>query len=111
MNHPPGIPIRIDGKGKYYTKVVSTNRLEVVMHLRTGELIRGLVHLRPDHRLSDELNDDSPFLSVTDAVVTRDDAVVYATSYLAVHRGAIAWVIPRQAIDQTDAAPEAAGDH
>ncbi len=65
MSLPFNSPMRIDSKGKYYTKIVSTNRLEVILHLNSGMIIQGAVHIRSDQRLSDELNDIQPFLSVT----------------------------------------------
>lgn len=95
-------PIRIDRKGKYYTTVVSTTRLRVLLRLTSGELVEGRVHVRPNHRLSDELNDDNDFISVTGATISLDGKPLYETAYIAIHRRAIQWVVPSEAIDQPE---------
>lgn len=99
MSEYPG-DLRIDSKGKYYTKVVSTQELEVIVQLRSGQTIEGSIHVHPDRRLSDEMNDDSRFLSVTGAVVSQEGQELYRTSYISVNRAAIQWVIPTRAVGE-----------
>jgi hypothetical protein len=94
--------MRIDSKGKYYTKIVSTQQLEVLMRLNSGEMLQGMVHIRPNRRLSDEMNDEHPFISVTSAVLTQNGNELYRTAFVAINRGLIEWVIPVQAIGQGD---------
>ena len=98
MNDTSTIPLRIDAKGKYYTKVVSTQTLEVIMRLGTGEVVRGSVHVRPEHRLSDMMNDGQPFLSLTGATVTLNGEEMYRTAYIAINRREVQWVTPVQAM-------------
>jgi hypothetical protein len=94
--------MRVDSKGKYYTKIVSTQPLDVVLRLTTGEMIWGTVHIRPEHRLSDELNAEAGFISVTGASVFLNDVELYQTAFAAVSRQAIQWIIPVQAIGEAD---------
>lgn len=101
MSDYGSLPVRIDRKGKYYTKIVSTSRLVVQIHLRSGEDVFGSMHLRSGTRLSDELNDDKViFLSITNAAVKRGEDLLYETSYIALNRAAIEWVVPQQAIGE-----------
>lgn len=100
MNNPTDL--RIDSKGKYYTKIVSTQQLRVIMQMNSGETLQGILHIRPNRRLSDEMNDDSPFLSVTGAVISRGEQELYRTAYVAINRDRIAWVLPVEAIGQGD---------
>jgi hypothetical protein len=94
--------MRVDSKGKYYTKIVSTSQLPVIVSLRSGDMIRGHVHIRPEKRLSDELNDEHSFLSITGATVERDGELLYETSYIAVFRPSIDWVLPQDAIGEIE---------
>jgi hypothetical protein len=94
--------MRVDSKGKYYTKIVSTHPLDVVLRLTTGEMIWGTVHIRPEHRLSDELNSETGFMSITGASVYADDVELYQSAFIAVSRQAIQWIIPIQAIGEAD---------
>ena len=94
--------MRIDSKGKYYTRIVSTQPLEVLLRLASGELVRGSIHVRPDRRLSDEMNDEQhPFVSITGAVVSRDEVELYQVSFIAINRREVQWVIPAQAIGES----------
>ncbi len=72
------------------------------MRLVTGELIEGGIHIRPEHRLSDEMNDEHRFISVTNAIVTHENQELYRSAYLAVNRREVIWVLPKQAIGQTE---------
>lgn len=95
--------LRVDSKGKYYTKMVSTQQLRVRFRLLSGELVEGDVHIRPDARLSDELNDvNHPVISITSAVVHLPGGGHFDTAYLAVPRHALGWVVPLDAIGQDE---------
>lgn len=98
----PMIPTRIDSKGKYYTKIVSTTPLKVVIRLTTGETVTGHIHVRPEKRLSDELNTDQSYISVTGVTLKREGETLYESAYLALNRQSIAWVLPEQAIGQAE---------
>ena len=59
---------QFEEKGKIFTNVIT--KKPVAVHLQTSQhLIRGNVHIRPDERLKDELNQTEVFLAVTDANV------------------------------------------
>jgi hypothetical protein len=94
--------MRVDSKGKYYTKIVSTHPLDVVLRLASGEMIWGTVHIRPEHRLSDELNAEGGFMPVTGASVFLNDVELYQSAFISVSRQAIQWMIPVQAIGEAD---------
>lgn len=94
--------MRIDSKGKYYTKIVTTEPLEIVARVASGELVEGSVHIPQDRRLSDVLNEETPFLSLTSVTVRGAEAVHYEVGYLAVRRTAIQWVLPASAIGDRD---------
>lgn len=93
---------RIDSKGKYYTKIVSTTRLKVIVRLTTGETVTGHIHVRPEKRLSDELNNDQPYISLTGTVLASDGETLYESAYLALNRQSIVWVLPEQAIGELE---------
>jgi hypothetical protein len=95
------IPVRIDAKGKYYTKVVSTQTLAIIMRLNTGETVHGFIHVRPEHRLSDMMNDEQAFISLTDAIVSMGEEELYHTSFLCINRLGVQWVTPVQAIGES----------
>lgn len=102
MRDASKVPMRIDSKGKYYTKVVSTQSLDVLVRLTSGEVIQGEIHVRPDHRLSDEMNDEHRFVSITNAVVTMNGEELYRTAFITINRLNVCWVIPAQAIGERD---------
>ena len=96
--------LRIDSKGKYYTKLVSTQQLRVRLRLLSGELVEGDIHIRPERRLSDELNESATAtLSFTNACVMLPDGGSFDSAYLAVPRHALSWVVPMEAIGQDEA--------
>lgn len=94
--------MRIDSKGKYYTKIVTTEPLDVVARVASGELIEGSVHIPQDRRLSDVLNEDTPFISLTSVTVRGADGLNYEVGYLAVRRNSLQWVLPASAIGDRD---------
>ncbi|TAK11025.1 MAG: hypothetical protein EPO32_13410 [Anaerolineae bacterium] len=84
-----------DDKGKIFTEVVS-KKLEAVVIQTTLNRIEGDVHIRPDERLKDELNHAEPFLAITDAIIYDLNGVeIRRTAFVAVNRGAIQWVTPK----------------
>ncbi|HYN87586.1 MAG TPA: hypothetical protein VER55_03600 [Ardenticatenaceae bacterium] len=92
--------MRIDSKGKYYTTRVSTELLEVLVETARGQ-VRGFLHVRPDRRLSDELNGEQQFLAITDATVTDPaGATLYRTGFLALNKNEVVWVVPANAVKQ-----------
>jgi hypothetical protein len=88
--------IQYDEKGKFFTDVVPKIPVHAVIQT-TGQLVRGMVHVREGERLKDELDRDEPFLAVTDASVSGPDGqTLFQASFIAVRRSQIIWVFPDQ---------------
>lgn len=88
--------IEYDDKGKIFTDIVSKRAIFATVQTTT-HLLRGQLHVRHDQRLKDELDREKKFLAMTDvSVVAPDGQVLYQTSFLAVNRAHIIWVLPEQ---------------
>jgi len=76
--------LRIDDKGKYFTQRVAKDVLPAF--IRTADqVIVGNIYARPDHRLKDELSEDSSrFLAVTDVRVYENgsERLLYHTALM-----------------------------
>ncbi len=86
--------IEYDEKGKFFTDVVSKevvrSDIQTVNHH-----IRCDIHVRRGERLSDEINQPSLFLPVTNAeIYTTDGEILYTSDFLAVNRQHIIWLMP-----------------
>ncbi|HQU37924.1 MAG: hypothetical protein CNIPEHKO_00495 [Anaerolineales bacterium] len=83
-----------DEKGKIFTEVVT--KIPVRATIQTVKhQIRGMVHVRREERIKDELNRGEGFIALTDATVLNEDGtVMYKTPFLAVKREHIIWVLP-----------------
>lgn len=81
-----------DDKGKTFTDVVT--KITVPVHLQTDQhLIQGNVHIRPDERLKDELNQKESFIAVTNAsIYDLSGKLLHQCSFLAVNRRNIVWL-------------------
>ncbi len=67
----------------------------------TTHLMRGLLHVRRDQRIIDELDLNENFLALTDvSVLNSDGQTLYQAPFLAVRRTQIVWVIPEQKTDE-----------
>ena len=89
--------IEYDEKGKFYTDVVSKVAIPAIIQT-TEHLIRGLVHVRQGERFKDELESQSHFIAITDAVVfDENNKEVYKGPFLAVQRNQIIWIMPVEA--------------
>ncbi|MBI3159378.1 MAG: hypothetical protein HYZ26_07255 [Chloroflexi bacterium] len=88
--------LEYDDKGKIFTEVISKQPLAVV--IQTGvHRIEGVVHIRPQERLKDELDRPERFLAVTDAVIyDLAGQEVGRSAFLAVRREAIHWVLEQE---------------
>ena len=88
---------RVDEKGKVFTDRMTKHRLPVTVGV--GDLVvHGIVHLMPDTRLKDELNDGLPFIAITDARVTTraGKKPVYKTAALIVNKAQIVWIFENE---------------
>ena len=88
---------RVDAKGKYYTTHVSKQSVAVIARVQDS-IVHGTVHLSPDNRLKDELNDNETFLAITDAQVWEVDGArpLYSTQVLMLNKSQIVWIFPRE---------------
>lgn len=88
---------QFDEKGKIYTQVVQKTPVSVLIQT-TRQLIRGKVHIRPDARVKDELDQNENFLAITEVeILDEQGEVLRNTPFLAVSRGQIIWVMPLDA--------------
>lgn len=84
---------RVDAKGKVFTAHVTKNQMAITAGV--GDLvIRGILHIKPDARLKDEMNDSEPFIAITNARVTTKTGIlpVYETDALIVNKSQLAWI-------------------
>ena len=91
-----------DDKGKFFTDVIFKNPVDVFVQTTTG-LVEGTVHVQKDERLKDELDRSERFLALTDAsVFNLAGEKVYEADFIALQRGQIIWVIPRENEDEAE---------
>jgi hypothetical protein len=85
---------QFEEKRKIFTNVV-TKKPVIVKIQTTTQQILGTVHIRPDNRLKDEINQPETFLAVTDATITSQGGEEnYYCEFLAVNRAHIIWLSP-----------------
>ena len=83
-----------DDRGKIFTKVISKVPVRVIIQT-SMQLIRGNIHVKPEERLSDELNLEEEFLPVTNAVIYRlEGQILYEANFISINRTQIIWVLP-----------------
>ena len=61
------MPVRFDKKGMYYTEKVTKDKIKVTIQTVVDKL-SGYLHVQPDKRLKDDLNDSSGFLALTNGI-------------------------------------------
>jgi hypothetical protein len=92
--------IEYDEKGKIYTNVVTKIPVSSVIQT-TSHMLRGQVHVLHDQRLKDELDQDEPFLAVTDAnILDADGQILFHAPFLAVRRSHIIWIMPVETAEE-----------
>jgi len=85
-----------DDKGKFFTDIISKTPVDVFVQTTNG-LVQGILHIHRDERLKDELDRDEIFLALTGAsVISADGEVLYKNDFIAIHRGQIVWVMPKE---------------
>ena len=86
--------IEYDEKGKFYTNVIQKVAVPALVQT-TKNLIRGMVHVRQDERLKDELENSEDFIAMTNVeVLDGDGKIAFSGSFLAIQKDQIVWVMP-----------------
>lgn len=86
---------RIDERGKLFTPKVRTSSVEVDISTIQG-LVHGYVHVKPQERVTDELNNSTEeFLAVTDAAIrTHPDSIPHEVEFVALNKRHIISMVP-----------------
>jgi hypothetical protein len=85
--------LEFDEKGKFFTDVITKDEVPATIQT-TQHLIKGTVHVRRDIRLKDQLDQDEPFLAITNAKIMGAGDQAFEAPFLAVRRSQIVWVMP-----------------
>ncbi len=89
---------QFDEKGKFFTKAVTKKPVAAVIQL-VDFRVNGYIHIRPDERLKDELDQGELFLAITEATLyDRENQILFTTSFMAVNRQHILWIIPQDCV-------------
>ena len=83
-----------DDKGKFYTDMINKEPVPATVMTVTHK-ITGVIYVRPDQRIKDELDINEQFLAITDATVySMQGDVITHCGFIAIQRNQIVWVIP-----------------
>ena len=86
--------IEFDDKGKFYTEIISKITVPAMIQT-TKHRLQGLVHIRPNSRFKDELDNDEAFLAVTGAKILNEAGEVFLEAdFISIRRDQIVWIIP-----------------
>jgi hypothetical protein len=95
--------VRYDDKGKYFTDVVTKDRIPSIIHTLVSR-IQGNLHVEIDQRVKDELNQNEQFFAITDAeIFDLQGQKLYDSEFMLVNRDHVIWIVPDEAnifIDQ-----------
>ncbi|MCD4672900.1 MAG: hypothetical protein K8R77_09570 [Anaerolineaceae bacterium] len=92
-------------KGKIFTDVVRKKPTEVIMQTTAQTIIHGILHIRLDNRLKDELDNGEPFVAITDAtILNAQGQPLYKVDFLAVNRAQIVWIFPKTELVESGSA-------
>jgi hypothetical protein len=92
--------IEYDGKGKFFTEVLTKTPKLVTLQTVTHR-IHGTAYVHPNDRLKDELNKPEQFLAITDATIyDQKGNILQECRFIAVHRDHIVWVLPDEEIEE-----------
>ncbi|RLD05301.1 MAG: hypothetical protein DRI56_09905 [Chloroflexota bacterium] len=88
--------LHYDSKGKFYTNYITKDVIPTVIQTVT-QLIKGDVYVRPEERLSDEMNGDSQFIAITNAsVFDNQGECLYRVEFLTINKEHIIWLSPEE---------------
>jgi hypothetical protein len=83
-----------ENKGKIFTNIITKEPVDVILHTCQYK-ITGQIHVRPEDRLKDEIDQTEIFLPMTNATVYSLDGIkLYQTEFIAINRSQIVWIIP-----------------
>ena len=86
--------VRYDDKGKYFTDVITKDRVPSIIHTLVSR-IQGNLHVRIDERVKDELNRSEKFLAITDAnIYNLQGQKINDAEFMLINRDHIIWVVP-----------------
>lgn len=81
-------------KGKIFTPIIKKIPYDVIIQT-IHQRIEGKIHVRPDVRLRDDMNELEMFIAVTDAVIYNvAGEVIYRCNFMLVNRAQIIWLSP-----------------
>ena len=87
--------IPYDDRGKHFTDVITTVAVPATVQT-VIQKIEGAIHVRQNHRISDELVRDEPFLPMTSAkVFDANGRIQYECDFISIRRSQIVWIIPK----------------
>ena len=85
---------QFESAGVFFTTVISKEAINVIIQTTTHR-IKGNIYIRPGERLKDGINQDEPFLAVTDAEISdASGTVLHRSDFLAVSQEHIVWLLP-----------------
>jgi hypothetical protein len=86
--------IRFDEKGKFFTDIISKEAVPVTIQTLTNR-IHGYIHIRPNERLKDEINQSEVFLAITEATIFDfTGKELFHGEFVAINREHIVWILP-----------------
>ena len=84
----------IDEKGKFFTDYISKRAVKSLIQTSTNR-IEGYIYVRPNERVSDELNRSDTFLAITDAILfSLSGEQLYTCPFLVLNREKVIWLMP-----------------
>ncbi len=91
---------RVDQKGKIYTQRITKEEIPAIL-ATANHIIRGVVYVRPDWRLKDEMNNDERFIAITNAEVydLSGQTRLYKNALLVMNKAQLAWIMPQDEED------------
>ena len=96
------MPARYDKKGKHYTKKVTKDKVKVTIHTSADKL-SGYLHVQPDKRLSDSLNDSAGFVALTEGeILSSQSGELRQFEFMALNLGHVVWVIEEEEREPKD---------
>ena len=96
------MPTRYDKKGKYYTNKVTKEKILVTIQTSVDKL-SGYLHIQPDKRLKDDLNDSNGFLALTDGkILDSHHGELSRFDFMAVNKDYVVWVIEDESREPKD---------